>query len=320
MADSVRVNANSRTFLSVSDNGMLVFDPSTDEDEGRRLTWFDRTGQAVQTIGHAGPIARFKLSPDERSVATTNRGTGQTANDVLVTDIGRGAASRLASCVGEIPETIWSPDGKYVVWNERVGKTGRLMKKLASGAGEAEVLLEVEGGVAPTSWSPDGKFVLYHTSARDIWVLPLGGDRTPVPYLKTQFEEWTAVFSPDGKYVAYRSNERGRHEIYIQTFPASATKLTVSTEGGTSPFWSRKGNELFYLDSGKIMVVEIKPGDSLSVGVPQPLFDIAMTRSPRNDDYAVSNDGQRLLFISRGTDAVSPPIVAIVNWSTGLNR
>ena len=68
------------------------------------------------------------------------------------------------------------------------------------------------------------------------------------------------------------------------------------------------------------MSVEIKPGDSLGVGVPQPLVDFAAVRSPRNDDYAVSNDGQRLLFISRAADAVSPPIVAILNWSAGLSR
>jgi Tol biopolymer transport system component len=178
-------------------------------------------------------------------------------------------------------------------------------------------------GLAPTDWSPDGKFILYHTfdnNNRDIWVLPLEGTRTPVPYIQSQFMDWEGIFSPDGKYVAYRSNESGRDEIYVQTFPASSNKWPVSTNGGISPYWPRKGHELLYVQSGKLMAVEIKAGDTLNVGVPQPLFDIATVRSPRTSDYAVSNDGQRLLFISRGADAVSPPIVTILNWSAGLRR
>ncbi len=198
------------------------------------------------------------------------------------------------------------------------------MRKLASGAGEAEVLLEPDANVSPTDWSPDGKFILYTRSAdrnQDIWVLPLEGDRQPFPYIQTPADDTFAVFSPDGKYVAYRSSESGSNQIYIQTFPASEKKWPVSTNGGVGVYWPRKGHELFYLESdGKMMSVEIKAGDPLGVGVPQPLFDIAMTRSPRNGDFAVSNDGQRLLFISRGPDAVSPPIVAILNWSAGLNR
>lgn len=324
VAESVRVNFNNRGYFSVSDNGTLVYDPRTDEYEGRQLTWYDRSGKELQAVGKAGPMFRFRLSPDEKLVSMSSRGTGNVNNDILVTDIARGASSRLASFPGDTPESIWSPDGKYVVWNERAGTKIRLMKKLASGAGEAEVLLESEvSGIVPSDWSSDGKFMLYtsfNNRNRDIWVLPLEGDRKPFPYIQTPSDDQSAVFSPDGKYVAYRSFESGRNEIYIQTFPASATKLPVSTNGGTAPFWARNGRELFYIASGKLMSVEIKPGDPLSVGVPQPLVDFAAVRSPRNDDYAVSNDGQRLLFISRAADAVSLPIVAILNWSAGLNR
>jgi eukaryotic-like serine/threonine-protein kinase len=324
VAESVRVNTNNRGYFSVSDNGTLAYDPNTDEDEGRQLTWYDRAGKEIGTAGKAGPFFRFRLSPDEKLLSTSGRGNKSVNNDVLVTDISRGATSRLASFPGDLPETIWSPDGKYVVWNERHSGKARLMKKLASGAGESEVLIESNvNSVVPSDWSPDGKFILYTSFAnrnRDIWVLPLEGDRTPFPYIQTPADDQSAVFSPDGKYVAYRSYESGSNQVYIQTFPASANKWPVSTSGGITPYWSRTGRELFYVQSGKLMSVEIKPGDPLSVGAPQPLVDFSSVRSPRNDDYAVSNDGQRLLFISRSADAVSPPIVAILNWSAGSNR
>lgn len=324
VAESVRVNINNRGYFSVSDNGTLVYDPNTDEDEGRQLTWYDRAGKEIGTVGKAGPVFRFRLSPDEKLLSMSARGNKSVNNDILVTDISRGASSRLASFPGDTPETVWSPDGKYVVWNERHGGKARLMKKLSSGAGEAEVLIESDvNGMTPSDWSPDGKFILYTSFAnrnRDIWVLPLEGDRTPFPYIQTPADDQSAVFSPDGKYVAYRSYESGSNQIYIQTFPASANKWPVSTNGGISPYWARTGRELFYVQGGRLMSVEIKPGDPLTVGVPQPLVDFAAVRSPRNDDYAVSNDGQRLLFISRAAEATSPPIVAILNWSAGLNR
>ncbi len=325
VAETIRVTLNQRVMLSVSDNGTLVYDPTTEQDEGRQLTWYDRTGKAVQTVGRPGTISRFRLSPDERSFTTLRRASGAIMNDLLVSDIASGASSKLISIPGT-NETLWSPDGKYVVWNQATGdgKT-RLVKKLASGVGEAEVLVESPDRVIPTDWSPDGKFILYtafdRTTGSDIWTLPLEGDRKPFPYVQTQYGEAAAVFSPDGKYVAYQSREFRREEVYIQSFATSGAKVPVSTNGGNNPYWPRKGRELFYIQAdGKLMAVEIKPGEPPGIGTPHALFDIATVRTPRISDYNVSNDGQRFLFISRGPDAASPPIIAILNWSAGLSR
>jgi Tol biopolymer transport system component len=326
VAERIRVNFNNRAYFSISDEGTIVYDPTADADEERQLTWYDRTGKELQKVLQSAAIFRLRLSPDEKFVSTSRRAMGSFNNDVLVSDIARGASARLSTYagVGDTPETIWSPDGKYVVWNEYDQGKYRLMKKLATGAGQAELLFESPVRIYPSDWSPDGKFILYsavdNTYKNDIWVLPLDGDRRPWLYFQSPGEDRFAVFSPDGKYIAYSSDD-GRTEIYLQTFPSSTYKRTVSTNGGSSPRWPRKGHELFYVQSdGKIMAVPITSGDPIEAGVPQPLFDIASVRSPRNDDYAVSNDGQRLLFISRGTDAASTPLVVILNWSAGLNK
>ncbi|MBL8184103.1 MAG: hypothetical protein JNK51_04195, partial [Blastocatellia bacterium] len=87
------------------------------------------------------------------------------------------------------------------------------------------------------------------------------------------------------------------------------------------PRWSQKGNELVYVQpDGKVMSVSVKAGGTFEAGVPQVLFDVILARAPRGDDYIVSKDGQRLMFISRGTDGSLPPIHVILNWSVGLGK
>ncbi len=325
VAERIRINFNSRAFFSVSENGNLIYDPSSDSEESRQINWYDRAGKSLGAVGQPGPIQNIELSPDERFLAITRRPIGAVPNDVMIFDTLRGAMSRLATTPGDTPQAIWSPDSKFVIWNDFSDGKFRLLKKLASGAGEADVLLESPVRVYPTSWSPDGRVILYtavdNASKRDIWVLPLDGDRKPTVFFRSPLEDRDAFFSPNGKYVVYTSEESGNNDIYVQTFPASANKWPVSTNGGFSPRWNQISREIIYVQiDGKMMSVPVKADSTFEAGVPQPLFDVTMARSPRGDDYVVANDGQRLMFVSRGTDGSLPPINVILNWSAGLSK
>ncbi len=58
------------------------------------------------------------------------------------------------------------------------------------------------------------------------------GERKPFAVLQSSFDEIEGQFSPDGRWLAYASNESGRYEIYIRTFPESGGKWQVSVAGG----------------------------------------------------------------------------------------
>ena len=180
-------------------------------------------------------------------------------------DLVRGTNSRLTIDPASDRYPIWSPDGSHIAWTSSREEGQRIYQKLASGVGPEEFLYQGNAGIATGSWSADGRFILYTLgesgSNPDVWVLPLEGDRKPFPFLQTPFKETQARFSPNGRWVAYVSNESGRNEVYVQTFPASGGKWPVSTKGGTSPLWRGDGKELFY-DSGdgKLMAVEVKTG------------------------------------------------------------
>src|SRR5207249_3289945 len=115
---------------------------------------------------------------------------------------------------------IWSPQGDRIVFNShRNGKWG-LYTKRADGTGDEEKLLESDFLVIPMSWSSGGKFLVYWVvnpkTGSDQWILPMTGDRNPVPFLQTQFGEYQPEISPDGKWIVYVSDETGRGEVYIR--------------------------------------------------------------------------------------------------------
>jgi eukaryotic-like serine/threonine-protein kinase len=99
-------------------------------------------------------------------------------------------------------------------------------QKSANGVGTAEVLRADEFDENPTAWSPDGRFIMYIRRAAgtsNLWVLPLEGDRKPVPITNTQFNT-AGSFSPDGRWVVYASLDTGRMEIYVAPFPGPGPK------------------------------------------------------------------------------------------------
>jgi Tol biopolymer transport system component len=323
VADQVRVNANSRAYFDASANGTLIFDPSSDF-ENRQMTWFDRSGKQLETIGPVGSYLKARLSPDQKRLALARRDpNGGVIFDLFVYDIARATNSRLTTGSADVDNFAWSPDGNYIAWSSHQIAKSEMYRKLASGAGQLEVIAQSNNPIAVTDWSPDGKSILYvdgdPVTNQNVWLLSLD-DRKLSPYFQTPFEDTTGRFSPDGRYVAYRSRESGVNEIYVQTFPASGGKWLISTNGGVNPVWAPSGKELFFIAlDGKLMSVSIGGGSTFEPGKPQPVFDIVAARTAPNSDYDVSLDGQRFLFISRMAEATSS-LAVVINWSADLKK
>ena len=144
----------------------------------------------------------------------------------------RATLSRLASS-SNFP--IWTPDGKRVSYLAFRAGLRNLFWRAGDGTGSEERLTTSENVQVPGSFSPDGKWLAFdetnRTTSRDIWLLPLEGERKPQAFLKTNADEHLPRFSSDGRWLAYASNESGRPEVYVQPFPGPGRKFQVSTEG-----------------------------------------------------------------------------------------
>jgi len=294
---------------------------------GRQLTWLDRSGKSVGTIGaidNAG-LTSVEPSPDGKRIAVYRTVNGN--QDVWLIDTSRGVPTRFTFDAASDRLPVWSPDGSRFVFNSNRRGVFNLFWKSSSGAGADELLLESDQNKVTTDWSPDGRFLLFRSldpqTGYDLLVLPISGDKKPFPFLKTFFDERDGQFSPDGKWVAYQSNESGRFEIYVQPFPGPGRKFQISSNGGAQPRWNKNGKEIFYvsLDS-KMMAASAKltaDGQSLETGTPAALFPVRIADGPvsvanNKQQYAVSSDGQLFLVNLAVDEGAASPITLILNW------
>jgi dipeptidyl aminopeptidase/acylaminoacyl peptidase len=168
----------------------------------------------------------------------------------------------------------------------------------------------------------DGKHILYHRAAletgNDLWRLELNEDGRwePHPFLQTRSSETMARVSPDGQYVVYVSDETGQDEVYVQPFPHSGRKWSVSPNGGRHPRWSRDGKELFYVEGNALVAVSVSTSPSFSVGSVTRLFTFAHSPGPQlpSNPYDVSADGQRFVSVEPVGGGSEPAIRVVQNW------
>ena len=194
-----------------------------------------------------------------------------------------------------------------------------IYQKVASGTGDAELLLESSDLKIITSWSPDGRFILYHSTGEE-WELPLEGGRKPV-VLRTSDLVSRPEISPNMKWEAYQSNESGRMEIYVRSFPPSGAKWQVTTTGGEEPYWRKDGKELFYVTGKTIMAVDVETdGQAFRFGNARRLFEARLQTESLRSRYQVAAKGQRFLVSVPLESTISAPITVVTNWMVGLKR
>jgi len=311
--------------FSASEGGLLAFQGGAGADGGTKLTWFDRAGRQIGVLGDPAAYGDLDLSPDGKRASVSIPDQAGRARDIWIYDVTRGLRTRFTFDPADEQASLWSPDGSRVVFNSRRKGHMDLYQKAGSGAGAEEMLLEDNLEKTPRSWSPDGRSILYGSAGgatgNDLFVLPLSGDRKPVPYLATRFGETFGQSSPDGRWVAYASNESGRQEIYVAPFPGPGGKWQISTGGGNWPRWRRDGAEIFYqAPDNSLMVAAVNgKGTSFEVGAVKPLFETRAVTGLRFP-YDVSADGQRFLINTLPEQATSAPITLVLNWTAGLRQ
>jgi Tol biopolymer transport system component len=163
------------------------------------------------------------------------------------------------------------------------------------------------------------------STGHDIWVF-LKEEGKRVEFACTEFNELWPEFSPLGGWLAYGSDETGRPEVYLQSYPPTGGKIPISTQGGSNPAWSRDGRELFYLTREGLWAVDINIGSDISIGKRRHILGrepIEYSSGSPSRTYDVSLDNQRFLLrkqISGGWGNPITEINIVFNWFEELKR
>lgn len=309
--------------FTASAEGTLAYQTGSSGSDVR-LVWRDREGKALGTLGEAAPQRNPRISPDGRSVAVHMPDPGSGANDLWIWDVRRGLRSRFTFDPAADQGPLWSPDGEMLAFSS--GREGSFNAIWTAPVGGTEPPRRVAAGprsLVPQAWSPDGERIVATafggSSPVDLVVVPAaGGD--PEPLVAAEFAESNAALSPDGRWLAYQSNETGRDEVYVTSFPVPGRKWQVSQGEGLMPAWRGDGREVYYRDERGLWAAEVDGTKAvLEVGVVRRLFDLPGSFAPTRQ-YDVTPDGQRFL-VGEPIDATNAsPVTLVLGWDTELPK
>jgi len=309
--------------LAFSYTGTLVYLPGTRTPSSTRLSWLDRSGAGTVISKELGNVDQASLSPDGRWVAVEiDEGA---LHKIGLWDLERHILTPLTfDQERDAHAPFWTPDGKRIVFRSRGTDAHGLYWKRLDGTGAAEPLIIGELTWGSGSWAPDGNAMAYTKvtpeTLLDLLLLNYPEKKAEV-FLSTPFDERGPVFSPDGLWIAYASNKSGLFEIYVRPFPEKEPKVIISNDGGSAPFWSRDGSELFYLNGRRLMVVPISQQgeNSLSPGSPRELFELP---TGYRLGQGMSKDGKRFLALKTEVDEQqnSGHLVVVQNWFEEVKR
>jgi serine/threonine protein kinase/Tol biopolymer transport system component len=306
--------------FSVSASGTVAYAGSA---AAAQLTWIDRSGRRVGTVGAPGDYNSLCLTPDGRRLVYDLADPATAAVDVWMMELETGASSRLTYDQSVDFYPVCSPTGTEIVLASLRQGPPDLYRQLLDAPGGEKLLLDTPIAKIPSDWSHDGRYILYQaatpTSQRDLWSLELAtGNARQI--VSTRGDDRSGRLSPDDRWLAYASNETNRFEVFVQPFPPTGAKWQITRDGGHQPQWSRDGRELYYVGPDqRLMAVSVTTtGGTFTPGrhelVAETRF-IGWERVAQGSQYAFTPNGQRVLVI----DAASAvrPISLVLNWVKG---
>ena len=321
VAEQVLTNAVGGADFSVSDNGVLAF--AARGGSLGQIVKLDRSGRLTGTLSTPGDILVPSMSPDEKRIAVRIRDIATGTRDIWVLDIAREVASRLTFDPRNENYPVWSPDGTRIAYYSGSAEGTGIYVQPSTGAGRSENILPSAGAeLVLTDWSRDGRFLFYESASdrtrQDLWVLPMTGERKPYAFLTGPYDETQGRLSPDGRWLAYSSDESGRYEVYVQSFPEPGGKWQVSTNGGSDPRWRADGSELLYLSSDQqLMSMPLaKAPAPFEVVIPRSLFPIrVLAPAGPPSHYVVTEDGQTIYAVAPLQGGAVGTTNVVVHWT-----
>jgi serine/threonine protein kinase/Tol biopolymer transport system component len=307
--------------FSSSSQGVLVVEhPNT---AIHQLTWMNRAGQVLSTIGPAADIREFSLAPDGRRAAASVIDGVSSLADLWMYENGREAGTRL-TFQSTSRRPMWAPDGRRIYFTSNPGFS---MRSLVIGAATAQPFENPGGLIFFEDATRDGRhFVLKAGTpppGPTIYLQQVGAPEQRRVLVEDQFAANQARVSPDGRWLAFTISRPAGPEVFIQPFDRPGDRVQVSKSGGFGAVWREDGGELYYEHPEGLMAVTVTEREgALTLSDPQKLFALrtqgVTTNQPHN--VAVASNGQKFLVNTIIGDSDNAPLEVTLNWTAGLKK
>lgn len=310
LAFDIGISATGKAFFAASPQVMAW---AGDAPRARELAWFDFGGRRLASAGDPADYWQVRLSPDDRNAAVTLLDPLLRTLDIFVLPLMGGPREQLTLALAADTDPVWAPRGDRVLFRSlQDGQPNLFARQVHAPDAKTEALYRSDLDETPSDWQ--GGVILFHTpgaTGLEVWALDLErGALTAAA--RRGFSTYDARWSPDGRRIAYVSNESGRPDIYVESYPradaglpaeAAQQRRRVSYAGGTRPQWARDGRSIFFLRDGRVMRagLDARPADVV--------VDVAEVR-----DYALANHSDRLLAILPAVRSGQPAAGIIINW------
>jgi Tol biopolymer transport system component len=265
-------------------------------------------------MGHSWQF--LNISPNGKSAVCTGRSFG--IHDIWVLNLETSDAERITFDPSEDEYPVWSPDGNAIAYTcTKAGNSCQMLRKEIGSAGNPHLI-----GIWPrhfhfTSWSPDGKWLAAYdfslNNGTDCYVLSADSGEF-VSVAVSQANETNGQFSPDGKWLAFQSDESGRYEIYVISFPDLGSKRQISINGGTLPKWDPSGKYIYYLNDNFLISQPVETINEFKKGKPINLFLADAS------NFDLSPDGKKFYVVRQNSKMKNPPLYLITNWFKELEH
>jgi len=306
--------------VSVSESGSLGYYSASSQNT--IATWYDANGAPAGSLklppGHYESIT---ISPDGTHGALV-RSTSPSESDVWLVELTRGGATPLSSGRGRNDNPVWSPDGARVVWAaDRNGPQDFFVKNV-NDAGPEQLLFKSDVAFKnPAYWSNDGKWIvmtqLDQDTSQNVWLLDASGTKPPTVVVRGSVRDNAGPVSPNGRWIAFTSEESGRFEAYVQSFPTPGRRVQVSDSGAARAWWTRDGRQLVMLGSDlrTLSRVDLQPGETLGVSKP-----VQFARLPADIVWVdAMPDRQRFLAIAPERSSTGS-VTLVQNWREAIRN
>lgn len=316
ITDGLFVGIAGNAKLGVSRTGALAFVP---EFRAGQLVVVDRLGRADTVRIASQRFHSPRFSPDGRFIVTSILAPDG-SQDLWVVDRERATMRQLTFDSGSVAP-VWSPDGRRIAYSRKPSARGfgfEISSIAVDGIQEPEVIVPPAVDQFAGGFSPDGEWLVFERmdpgSGKDIWIVPLRGERRPRRYLDGRFNEYAPAVSPGGNWLAFVSDEGGRDEVYVVSFPRPGVPVQITFDGGRRPRWA-SGRELVYRTTNGFTVVDLQTNQpTLRVNSRRRSFASghAPAPVPGGEAYGVHPDGNHLVVVSSAPR--SGDVMVLLNW------